>query len=334
MIRKTQIELISVAQAFLQSSVLLALLKLKVFQHMDHGNKTLHELATDLNARPETLSRLLNAGVSLKLLESNDGVNFGIAPKYRAVLSPSGGEYYIGSLISSFHLYQTALLKLDEAVLESRPTIDPSTHIGRDKESTREFILGFQNYASLLGKELAHFVSTAECRSLLDLGCGPGTYAFHLGMGNPNLELYLLDNHEVLEIAREVQNKYSLENKVYYLPLDAMKDEIPGSYDIVLVSNMLVGLGENESRQLIKRLYGSVNKGGSLIIQAQYLRDDRLGERWPVFLDLMMLCTTPNGRNHSERETRMWLEEAGFRNIESCSMTIFNANSYLRGFKF
>jgi len=97
---------------------------------------------------------------------------------------------------------------------------------------------------------------------------------------------------------------------------------------------MLVGLGENESRQLIKRLYDSVNKGGSLIIQAQYLRDDRLGERWPVFLDLMVLCTTANGRNHSERETRMWLEEAGFRNIEFCSMSIFNTNSYLRGFKF
>ena len=334
MIKERQIEILSMAEGFIQSCILFALLKLKIFHRIDKGRKNLNELAADLDVQPETLSRVLNAGVVLNLLESNDGVNFSIDPVYQASLSPSGGEYYIGDLISSFDFFQTALLKLDEAVLNSKPTIDPLSHVGGEKETTSGFILGFHNYASLRGKELAHFLSTADCKSLLDLGCGPGTYAFHLGMRNPSLELYLLDRPEVLEIAKEVQTKYKLENKVYYLPLDAIKDDVPGSYDIILISNMLVGLGENESRQLLKRLYGSVNKGGSLVIQAQYLRDDRLGERWPVFLDLMVLCTTPKGRNHSRRETRIWLEEAGFTNIEFCSMSIFNTNSFLRGFKF
>jgi len=119
----------------------------------------------------------------------------------------------------------------------------------------------------------------------------------------------------------------------HYLPLDALNDDIPGTYDIILVSNMLHGLGEHASRELIRRLFSSVNPGGSLVIQAQYLRDDRLGGRWPVFLDLIQMCVTENGRNHAPAETKRWLEEAGFKNVQFCGMTLLNTNSYLRGYK-
>jgi len=332
-VKKRQIEILSMAEGFFQSSVLFALLKLKIFERIDTGNKTLQELAAELGTRPETLSRLLNAGVVLKLLESKDGVMYSVAPACRTVLSPSAGDHYLGDWVRSLDYFCAPLQKLDEVVLHSAPTVDPSTHLGGDKESSRSFALSMHNYASLRGKELADFLSTEGCGSLLDLGCGPGTYAFHLGIRNAGLELYLADHPVVLETAREVQARYPLKNKVHYLPLDALKDDIPGSYDMILVSNMLHGLGERASRELIRRLYGSVNKGGSLVIQAQYLRDDRLGGRWPVFLDLIQLCVTENGRNHAPGETRLWLEEAGFKNIEYCAMTLLNTNSYLRGYK-
>jgi SAM-dependent methyltransferase len=331
--KRNQIEVLSIAEGFLQSSVLFALLKLRVFEYIDKGSRTLEELATDSQAQPETLSRLLNAGVVLKLLESKDGFNFNVAPKFRSILSPSAGEDYLGDWISTLDYFRAPLLKLDEAILNSKPTIDPSTHQWGDREHTRNFTLAMHNYASLRGKELADFLSTEGCKSLLDLGCGPGTYAFHLGMRNPNMELYLLDHPFVLETAEEVRARYSLKNKVHYLPLDALKDDVPGLYDVILVSNTLHGLGENASRALIKRLYHSINPGGSLVVQAQYLRDDRLGGRWPVFLDLMMLCVTAEGRNHSPEETRLWLEEAGFEDIEFCRMTLLNTNSFLRGYK-
>ncbi len=333
MVKKMQIEVLSLAEGFFQSNILFALLKLKVFELIDGGNKTLHELAEQLDAQPGTLSRLLNAGVVLKLLESKDGIKYSIAPMCRAVLSPSAGEQYLGDWIRSLDYFCEPLSKLDKAVLNSAPTTDPATHLGGDKESTRSFALSMHNYASLRGKQLADFLDTEECESLLDLGCGPGTYAFHLGKRNPSLKLYLADHPEVLETAMEIGEKYSLTNDVHYLPLDALKDTIPGTYDMILVSNMLHGLGEKTSRNLLKSLYNSINQGGSLVVQAQYLRDDRLGGRWPIFLDLIQLCVTHEGRNHSQAETRLWLEEAGFRDIEFCPMTLLNTNSYLRGYK-
>jgi len=197
-VKKRQIEILSMAEGFFQSSVLFALLKLKIFERIDTGSKTLQELAAELRARPETLSRLLSAGVVLKLLESKDGVTFNVSPACRTVLSPSAGDYYLGDWIRSLDYFCAPLLKLDEAVLHSEPTVEPSTHLGGDRESSRSFALSMHNYASLRGKELADFLSTEGCTSLLDLGCGPGTYAFHLGMRNPGLELYLADHPVVL----------------------------------------------------------------------------------------------------------------------------------------
>jgi len=332
-VKKMQIEVLSIAEGFFQSSIFFALLRLKIFERIDGGSKSLMELATELDVRPDTLARLLNAGVVLKVLESKDGFNYSIASTCRTVLSPSAGENYLGDWIRSLDYFCTPLSKLDQAILTSGPTIEPSTHLGGDKESTRSFTLSMHDYATLRGKELADFLSTDGCTSLLDLGCGPGTYAFHLGMRNPALDLYLADHPVVLETAKEIQARFSLKNKIHYVPLDALKDDIPGSYDIILVSNMLHGLGESASRSLIKRLYASVNRGGSLVIQAQYLRDDRLGGRWPVFLDLIQLCVTENGRNHAPQETREWLEEAGFTKIEYFPMTLLNTNSFLRGYR-
>jgi hypothetical protein len=142
-VKKRQIEVLSIAEGFFQSSVLFALLKLKVFELIDRGSTTLQELAAELNARPETLLRLLNAGVVLKLLESGDGVNFGIAPTCQAVLKPSAGEYYLGDWIRSLDYFYTPISKLDEAVLNSAPTIDPAAHLGGDKDKKHKEFYAF-----------------------------------------------------------------------------------------------------------------------------------------------------------------------------------------------
>lgn len=332
-VKKMQIEVLSLAEGYFQSSVLFALLKLDIFARIDRGCDTLEGLAAELSARPETLARLLNAGVVLRLLETGGGAVYRISAACRTVLAPSDEEHYLGDWIRSLEYFREPLARLDEAVLHSAPTAEPSRHLGGDGESTRSFTLSMHNYATLRGRELADFLDTTGCRSLLDLGCGPGTYAFHLGARNTGLALHLADHPVVLETAREVRARFGLANSVRYLPLDALRDEIPGTYDLILLSNILHGLGEEASRSLIRRLYASVAPGGSLVVQAQFLRDDRLGNRWPVFLDLVQLCVTAKGRNHAPEETRQWMEDAGFRDVRYCSMTLMNTNSFLRGYK-
>lgn len=323
-----------IAEGFFRSGVMFALLELRIFERIGEGNgKSVKELAAEINTRPDMLARLLDAGVLLKLLESDDRATYRVAAMCRSVLLPSAGENYLGDWIRNLGFFRQGLSKLADCVLKSGPHMNLSEYLKTDTKGTRDFELAMQNYAALRGKELVRHLDTSQSQSLLDLGTGPGVYAFHLGMHNPKLKLYLQDMPEVLEVAKEVQKKYPLKNEIYYLPYDAVKAEVAGSYDIVLVSNMLHMVGEQASRTLLKKLYKNVNRGGSVVIQAQFLRDDHMGGRWPAVMDLILLCTTSSGRNHSVAEARQWMEEAGFSNMEYRAMGLANTNSLLRGYK-
>ena len=146
------------------------------------------------------------------------------------------------------------------------------------------------------------------------------------------MELFLIDLPEVLEVAHDIEARYPLKNKINYMPMDVTKEDIPGAYDMVLVSNTLHMLGEEESRKLLKRLFNVVKPGGSLVIQFQYMKDNKLGGRWPTILDMIQLCITDDGRNHSVGETRSWMEEAGYSDIKFSAMNLLNTNGYLRGY--
>jgi SAM-dependent methyltransferase len=332
-IRRGQLELLGIAESFFPSAVLFALMRLDVFARLGENGRGLDDLADELSVRPGPLSRLLNASVGLGLLETADGSRFAVPAKYRPALLPSGDDHYLGDWIRGMDYFRGAMSLLDEAVRRSGPPIDPATHIGADVESTRDFMLAMHNYATYGGAELADALDTTGCRTLLDLGCGPGTYAFHLGLRNPDLRLYLLDRADVLDIAAEVRRRFPVENQVEFLPLDALEDEIPGCYDLILVSNVLHVLGESASRSLLERLFDSVNPGGSLVVQARFLQDDRRGGEPAIFLDLLQLCITPAGHNHSVAETKAWFEAAGFVDVEFESLSMFNANSFLRGYR-
>ena len=320
-------------EGFFPSAVLFALLKLNVFERIGAGPKGVDDLAAEIGARPDTLARLLNAGVALGLLDPVGDAELSVPEAFRPVLLPSDEAHYLGDWMRAMDYFRAAMTGLDEAVLRSGPTIDPSTHSGADSQATRDFILAMHNYASFGGRDLADALDASGCRTMLDLGCGPGTYAFHLGLRNPALKLCLLDSPEVLAIAAEVRTRFDLENEVEFLPLNMVDDEIPGSYDLILASNVLHVLGEATSRDLVKRLYGSVNAGGSLVVQARFLPDDGVGSQPALFLDLLQLAITEAGRNHSVAETRTWLEEAGFTRVEFGQLSLLNANSFLRGYR-
>ena len=330
---RDQVKVLSLAEGFFSSRILLALLKLRVFTLIGSGERSVAELATEIGARPETLQRLLRGGLVIGLLESDDGAHFRLTDACRRVLLADTSPEYLGNWILNLEYFQEALAQLDEAVLTSGPTVEFQHDAATEREHTREFTLAMHNYASLRGRELARYLDTSGCETLLDLGAGPGTYAFHLGEANPELQIFLLDLPAVLEIARDVEPLFRLRTPPVYLGMDIRDESIPGSYDLVLVSNTLHMLGEAHSRTLLSDLYQHVNPGGSLVVQAQYLDDDGLGPRWPALLDLIQLCITPEGRNHTVAETRAWLEDAGFERVEFCEMTMLNTNSYLRAYK-
>ncbi len=329
----TQIELFRRAEGYLESAILFNLFRLAIFDRIGKGEKRVSDLAAELGARPDRLARLLIGGTALGFLESSDGTHFQVNPVYRPFLVRGTSESYVGNWIRYLDRLHEAVFGLDQVILGSNPQIDVLSQEWQCGDERRLLSEAMHNYACGRGRELAQFLDLSRAVSLLDLGCGLGTYSFHLALKYPKLKLYLLDFTEVLEQARRVQRQYSIGNEIHYLAADAVRDPIPGTFDAILISNLLHALGEQVSKELIQRLVYSLNFGGSLIVQAQFLNDNPSAERWPVLLDVIMLAATREGENHSVGQTVRWMEEAGLANVEVCHMSLMNTNSYLRGYK-
>jgi cyclopropane fatty-acyl-phospholipid synthase-like methyltransferase len=90
-------------------------------------------------------------------------------------------------------------------------------------------------------------------------------------------------------------------------------------------------IGPVGSLELLKRCHGMLSPGGRMIVQAQYLNDDRVSPRWPTLLNLIQRVATPNGRNHAIGETREWMEQAGFQNVQFVRFSLWNVCSCLIG---
>jgi hypothetical protein len=331
--REDVLQVLAAAEGFFPSSVLFALMRLGVLEQLGDGAAGPDEVAGKLGAKPEAVTRLLNAGAMFDILEYRDGGTFAVTRPFRAMLLPGSGPIFMGDWVLNLEYFRDALAGLDEAVLTSAPSATFVEDAQGGREHTRLFIRAMHNYALFAGRELAGHLDTTGCRTLLEIGAGPGTYSFHLVEANPELRLTLADLPEVLEVAKEIEASFRIARPVEYLGVDLRTDTIEGSYDLVLLSNTLHMLGEEASRTLLETVHGLVSPGGSVVVQAQFLDEDRRGPRWPVLLDLLQLCITETGRNHTVEETRGWLEDAGFGGVQHVAMSSDNVNSFVRAWK-
>ncbi len=311
-----QISILSKVEGFFEASVMFALLQLDLFEALGQREASISQLSRKTGADAGGLGRLLRCATTMGFLQSRDGENFALLEPARVVLVKDSPEYYLGDWLHFLHTLYGVFGQLDEAVLAGHPVLDLAGELEAKPGAARSFNRAMDTYARLRGRELADCLDLAGTISLLDLGCGPGTYGYHLAAKNPRLELYLADLPAVIEETRRLPQWTDLQNPIRYLPLDALQDELPGSYDVILVSNTLHMLGHRASRELMSRLFPKVKPGGSLVVQAQFLGTAGLGHRWPAILDLIMLCGSQRGENHTVEETCLWLREAGFSETE------------------
>ena len=330
---RDQISILSKVEGFFESSVMFALLQLDLFEALGQHEASVTQLSRRTGAEAGRLGRLLRCAATMGFLESHDGEHFTLAKPARTVLVKSSPEHYLGDWLHFLQTLYGVFGRLSEAVAEGRPVLDLAGELEARPGAARSFNRAMDTYARLRGRELAEFLDLAGTHSLLDLGCGPGTYAYHLAVKNPGLELHLADLPAVIEETRRLPQWADLQNPIRYLPVDVLQDELPGSFDVILISNTLHMLGHQASRELISRLFPKVKEGGSLVVQAQFLGSAGLGHRWPAILDLIMLCGSQRGENHTVEETCVWLKEAGFSEPEHCPLTLLNTNSFVRAYK-
>jgi hypothetical protein len=320
-------ELIHTALGYWRAQVLLSANELGVFDILDEGAMTAQEVADRAQTHPDYTERLLNACVATKLLKKADGrfSNQAIADSFLV----AGRPQFMGNWIRLMSAWYRPFGELSTAIRTGEPAEDPARHLGADADYTRDFIMAMHDYALGPGKEMLRHVELAECRRLLDLGGGAGSYSILLAGAYDQLRPVVFDLPEVAQIAREVIAESGLSDRIEVQAGDYASDNVGDGYDVLLLSNMLHQEDRATCLALLRKAHGALVEGGQLIVQAMFLNRDKDGPLWPALQSLITLLVYHGGRTYSLEETLELIGEAGFTDIEVRRMSLLNAESLI-----
>jgi hypothetical protein len=120
-----------------------------------------------------------------------------------------------------------------------------------------------------------------------------------------------LDLAEVGPIFEDYVEKHDLSGRLGFEPGDFFKDALPRA-DVVMMGHILHDWDLKEKKELVRKAYEAVPKGGALIVYDSIIDDDRRRNPFGLLMSLNMLIETPGGFDYTGADCRGWMKEAGF----------------------
>jgi SAM-dependent methyltransferase len=328
-----QIAALGLAERYFDSVVFFALYELGVFGRLEAGPQSFEAIQSAIGGSVETLRALLDAGVALRIL-SKEGALYRASDDLLDCVARPNNPAFVGEWVDFLQAFVVPLLHMPEAVRTGKPPLDHVANFeSGDTPEARRMTRAMDAYARSRGVEIAKRLSFEGVNTLLDLGCGPGTYAIAIMEKHPHVKATLLDLPGPIAEAKRLAHERGVTDRVTFVAEDGVNYRPEHPFDAVLISNVLNMLGPDKSRQMLKHCLGLVAPGGRILIQGQYLNDDRVSPRWPAIASLMQRAVSSEGRNHAVGETIEWLQEAGFERMEHVRFSLWNVCSCVIGYR-
>jgi SAM-dependent methyltransferase len=303
--------LLELSGSYWKTCALHAGVKLDFFTLLDKNTMTAAELAGEAGSDQRGTAMLLDALAAMELLVK-DGERYANRPDVEGFLSRKSSRY-IGHIIVHHHHLMESWSHLDAVVRTGEPLDRPSVH--SEEEWREAFLMGMFDLAMNLAPQLVEQIDLAGRRRLLDLGGGPGTYAIHFCLKNPELEAVVFDLPTTRPFAEQTITRFKMGHRVKFQEGDFLEDPVQGTFDVAWLSHILHGEGPDAARRIIEKAVSALSPGSLIIIHEFILDDDRSGPVSPALFSLNMLLATSSGQSYTQSEIAEMLAAAGVRNI-------------------
>jgi predicted O-methyltransferase YrrM len=320
-------QLLEISGSYWRSCTLHAGVKLGIFTVLGNDARTSDEVAQQIQADNRGVQTLLNALTAMNLLERKGSkvANTRLSTTFLSAKSPR----YIGHIIMHHHHLVASWSQLDQSVKSGAPVRKRSS---QSDEAWREsFLMGMFNMAMMIAPHLVKGVDLSDRRRLLDLGGGPGTYAIHFCLNNPQLKATVYDLPTTRPFAQRTIEQFQLGDRIGFEAGNYLEDRVEGSYDAVWLSHILHAEGPEDCRMLLQKAMSVLEPGGMIIVHDFILNDTLDGPPFPALFALNMLLGTPQGRTYSETQIGDMLAEAGAADIERIPVQTPNDSGIIVG---
>jgi hypothetical protein len=303
---------------------------LDLFSALDGPPLSAAEVAQLRNSNPRATAMLLDAMTALGLLVKSD-TSYVCTPFAAAHLSKSSPGY-MGHIIRHHQHLVAGWARLPEAVQSGGPLRKEDSH-STDEELRESFLMGMFNLASQLAPQITRAIDLSGCRTLLDLGGGPGTYAIHFCTDNPGLNSIIYDLPTTRSFAEQTVARYNLSDRIGFHAGNYHTDDLPEGCDAAWLSHILHIDGPRACAALLDKTVTALEPGGVLMIQEFILSDAKDGPLFPALFSLNMLLGTESGQSYSEGELSVLMKNSGLSNVQRLTLELPNGAGVLMGRK-
>ena len=298
--------------AYQRSAALKAAIELDLFSEVGRGSRSADSIAKALGASSRGVRILCDYLVIHGFLEKS-GKEYSLGVNAAAFLDRKSPAY-LGS-VATFLLDPKLIapfLNLAEVVRTGTTTLPGEGTVSPDNPIWVEFAREMAPMMFPAATEIADLVAGDGEMRVLDIAAGHGLFGILIAQHNPKAKVTALDWPNVLAVAVENAEKFSVGERHSLLPGDAFETEFGGPYDLVLVTNFFHHFDPPTCEKLMRKIRTALAAGGRCVTLDFVPDEDRVSPPMAAGFAMMMLGTTAKGDAYTFAEYEAMFRNAGY----------------------
>ena len=317
--RRRAAALFDLCAGFVYSQILLACVRLKLFDQLAEGPLSIGELSSRLSLSADATALLLDAAVSLKLAQRRSAGRYGLGPLGAALIGNPGVVAMV-----EHHAMLYGDLKDPVALLRGEAEAGQLARYwpygGTDKPASlpHEAIAPYTELMAasqpMIAQQVLSAYSFRHHRCLLDIGGGDGSFIAMVAAQSPKLRCVLFDLPAVADRASERFRADGLSSRAVAIGGSFLTGRLPEGADIVSLVRVIHDHDDAAVMTLLRAVRRVLPTDGTLLI-AEPMSGVRGAEPSGDAYFAFYLRAMGSGRPRSFERLRALLLEAGFAEI-------------------
>lgn len=308
--------LFDLCAGFVYSQVLLACIRLRLFELLADGPRTAADLAAAMQLPVAKAEKLLRAAVSLDLVEARAGGQYGLGIQGAALV----GNPSIAAMIEH-HAMLYDDLRDPVALLRDGggstklsafwPYATTASPAGLAAEQVRPYTALMAQSQELIASDLLDAYDIRRHHCLLDVGGGDGAFASAVAARAPGLQLMVFDLPPIAALARERFETERLSMRAKAYGGSFLDDPLPAGADIVSLVRVLHDHDDDATLTLLRAVRRAIRDDGVLLLAEPMSETHGVARIADAYFGLYLLAMG-SGHPRTPAQLEKLLGKAGF----------------------
>jgi demethylspheroidene O-methyltransferase len=312
--------LFDLVAGFVYSQVLLACVRLNLFDILHETPQSLAALSSRLSLKPDATERLLNAAIALQLVERR-GESYALG----SLGAPMVGNTAIAAMVEHHAaLYAdlrdpVALLRgelSNKALSEYWPYTAYEDLQAVDTQRAAKYSALMSASQPLIAQDILDAYPMQHHKNILDIGGGEGTFLCSVGARHAHLRLGLFDLPVVAQRAQAKFAAHNLQDRAQVFGGSFLHDDLPQGHDLISLVRVLFDHPDEQVLKLLAAVRLALPPQGTLIVaepMAGAKGAETMGDAYFNFY----LMAMGHGRSRTQEQIKILLQKSGFTRIKT-----------------